>query len=206
MIANREVYNRLSSLPIQQQVLFGLINTSRVIELYKLFDQDVEESNLEPLNNSTDNYSSLREILDFAFLHHNVEENNFPAAKIRSDKELCLVVAPGDEDYGGIETTLAQNVATLLATALDFMLTKKASYLNECSDYLITIIDAIQGDEYFSKKITQLSLDEFSEKAIEAEVAVQLEIINKLNQNSSLQDLHLFADNNKIRFNQYDFN
>lgn len=201
MIANQEVYNRSGSLPIQQQVLFGLVNTLRVIELYKLFDQDVEESNLEPLNNSTDNYSTLREILDFAFLHSNVEEKDFPATKMSNDKELCLKVAPGDEDYGGIETTLAQNVATLLATALDFMLTKKINYLNECSDYLINIVDAIKGDEYFSKKITQLSLDEFSEKAILAEVVIQLELINKL-PGSSLQELYQFADNNKIEFNQ----
>jgi hypothetical protein len=196
MEVNKLVLENIKQLVFKQQMLFGLSCVDRCIEMYKLFDKMVIEEKLEPLVPNNNGFEILNEILNEGYnLIDNIEiEDN---DKIQQYVKQCYELAPHDEDYGDIQTTIAQFAANSLAYSLKFYLEKDLKYLNWCSDSVIEIINIIESEKFYES-----NPDDDAEKHLdicfEKEVKIQMEVIQTIFVLNNLSDFRNYLKDIKL--------
>ena len=186
----------MRNLSFEKQFFFGLFCSERCIDCYKPFDRMVMEENLQLLTPDGNGYKILKKILDFSYELANKKKTVSPNI-VNDYIETCYSIAPSDEDYGDIETTIAQFVANCVAYSLKFYVTEDLKYINWCSDSLIEILNISESDK-FNKTQPNESADIMLKAIFEKEVELQMEIITRLKNDINPLDLRKFVENHKL--------
>ena len=166
MKTKKDLFEIVNKLDLEQNLSFSKHNLRRIIHLYKDFEKMIEREKLERLATSF-NYNSLVGILDRLEV--------LTSSELAQSIEICDLLLPYFDDYGGVETSLAISVISSLGSALEYRLIKSKDLIKSIIEEVLDINQFIELEKYQKSHLVR-DLNEYLNEMNENEILKQYEL------------------------------
>jgi hypothetical protein len=195
MDCNEKVYELIKELSREQTIYFGITCVTRVLHLYKLFDESEDSKYVESIIPKKERYNTIISVVDYI-----KKGKRYDSSKIEQYIEKLETLVPDDEDVGGgVEASVAGYIITSIIAILEFIQGDKESIF-WCSDSMIESLNQMKLDELYEKypDFSDEKIEELVNIIFEKEVEIEIEIIDMIKNNVAEKMLEEFILRNRF--------
>lgn len=190
------VKERSSNLSKENKIKFNLSSLIRSKDLYRLFEEDINDDEYDYAQRFKDGSSRLTEFSDY-ILNTIFVQGEFDSGEIERFRTI-EDLAPEDDEYSTYQAAIAVNIV-LIASNIIKIINGDESKIRSTIDYTLDVINNLKSEEFFTNnpdgedEESEEFLDGFYEKELIAEDKL-LNLIDNLSQENFIG----FNEENKI--------
>lgn len=138
-----ELYKKIETSKFDLLVRYGTVCSLRIVNIYKLFDNlFVDEQDETYTGNGFEQLSSIINTISS-------KNDILTDVELESYLVTCQRLAPDSEEYGGLESDLANYVANTIEYFVQYCISKSAKDMIELTTCFLEVINIVESEKFY---------------------------------------------------------